>query len=143
MSCCKLGHTIKKKLLSLCYSKEPSVITEEHPIFLDGALCTIHVTTITSIDNYSKKCKIIHSRSYTQTPDYSDNIDAPWLWIGATAFWGDCDMTASLLPYVVEGNKITLELLCNIFPFHRNWKYLDSVTFKEVDFPEDGITITK
>lgn len=108
----------------------------------------MHVITAVSVDETIKKCKLEYPESYYYSKPLVYGIllsqaEAPWLWIGASAFWGDCDMTSSLLPYIVEGNRITLELLHKIFPFHRSWKYLDPVTLKEVEFPKDGITIGK
>jgi hypothetical protein len=46
-----------------------------------------------------------------------------------------------MAPYLVDGNTITPSLLSDIYPLMHDWKYLDSVTFKEVDFPNEGITI--
>jgi len=108
----------------------------------------MHTITSVSIDETIKKCKIEYPESYSYSKPLVYGIllshaEAPWLWIGASAFWGDCDMTDSLFPYVVQGNRITLELLHKLFPFHRSWKYLDPVTLKELEFPKDGITIQK
>jgi hypothetical protein len=146
MFCCKLGHSIKKKILSLCYSKEPSVSIKEYPIHLDGSLSIMHVITSVSIDETIKKCKIEYPETYSYSKPLVYGIllgqaQAPWLWIGASAFWGECDMTTSLLPYIVTGNRITIELLRKLFPFHCKWEYLDPVTLKQLEFPKDGITI--
>jgi len=148
MFCCKLGHSIKKKILSLCYSKEPSISVKEQPMFLDGSLIIMHTITSISIDEYVKKCKIEYPKTYSYSKPLVygillDQVQIPWLWIGASAFWGDSDMTSSLVPYIVSGNRITIELLGKLFPFHSNWKYLDPVTLKQVEFPKDGITIQK
>uniref|UniRef100_A0A6C0F2E8 Uncharacterized protein n=1 Tax=viral metagenome TaxID=1070528 RepID=A0A6C0F2E8_9ZZZZ len=148
MFCCKLGHSIKKKILSLCYSKEPFVSVKEHAIYLDGSLTIVHTITSVSIDETIKKCKIEYPESYSYSKPLVygillEHTQAPWLWIGASAFWKNCDMTSSLEPYIVTGNRITIELLGKLFPLHSNWKYLDPVTLKEVEFPKDGITIQK
>ncbi|NDB83723.1 MAG: hypothetical protein EB127_13510 [Alphaproteobacteria bacterium] len=63
------------------------------------------------------------------------------MWVGASSIFGEVDMTSSIAPYVVDGNTITPSLLSSIYPLLYNWKYLDPVTFKEVDFPDSGIII--
>jgi hypothetical protein len=50
-------------------------------------------------------------------------------------------MTDSFQPYLLPGNTITPEFLKSKYPYYYDWKYLDPVTFKEVDFPNTGITI--
>jgi hypothetical protein len=139
---CKVLNRILKKILLLWYTKEPSVTIREYPITLDGKMSNMYVITSVSVDRCVKKCVIDYS--YSRPIEYSflsKQAESPWLWIGASGLCGECDMTASVLPYVVEGNHITIELLDKEFPFHRNWRYLDPVTFKEVDFPIEGITI--
>jgi hypothetical protein len=147
MFCCKLGHSIRRKVLSLCYTKQHFVTVQEYPVVLDGQQCKVHVITSTSVDEYAKKYKISYSAlHYSREMIYEilfTNLDAPWLWIGAKSLLGDQDMTMSLVPYVVEGNRITLDLLQQEYPCLYDWKYLDRVTLKEIDFPKNGITIQK
>ena len=69
------------------------------------------------------------------------DIIEPWLWVGATSIFGAKDMSNEMQPFIVAGNTITTEILGEFFPWHYNWKYLDPQTFKEVDFPSEGITI--
>jgi hypothetical protein len=51
------------------------------------------------------------------------------------------DCSLALEPYVVPGNKITLDLLYHIDSSITEWRYLDPATFEHVQFPEEGITI--
>ena len=139
---CKLLNRLLRKILLLWYTEEPSITIREYPITLDGKLSNMYVITSVSVDTYIKKCVIDYT--YSRPLEYSflfRKAESPWLWIGASGLCGESDMTSYMVPYIVEGNHITTELLRKEFPFHRNWRYLDSVTFKEVDFPSEGITI--
>jgi len=135
MLCCKTGHALKKWVLSYIYPKEPFVyqssygdITIYGSISLDESIRKYKICNDNLIDNDIQD--ILHS-----------NVEAPWLWIGASSIFGIVDMTSSLNQFLVRGNHITSEILSKCYPYHWNWKYLDPVTLKEVDFPEDGITI--
>jgi hypothetical protein len=65
----------------------------------------------------------------------------PWLWIGGNSFYASQDRTSLLEPYLLPGNRITLALLNSLDNTISDWHYLDPATFKEVEFPEEGITI--
>jgi hypothetical protein len=54
---------------------------------------------------------------------------------------GRTDLTDSFEPFMSPGNHITPEFLRTMYPLYHDWKYLDPVTFKEVDFPNTGIII--
>lgn len=129
-----------RRILSLWYSKEPVVYQR----------VDTNVTTIESVslDRVITKYKIWDdiADARIMSPleaSYILNAKAelPWLWIGAQSLMGSDDMTKSFDGYIVPGNTITLEFLSARYPVYYGWKYLDPVTFKEVDFPDGGITI--
>jgi hypothetical protein len=140
MFCCKTGHSVKKWILSHIYPKEPIVYQSNYG--------DISILALVSLDERIRKYKVwkkdedIDVLSSSKIYDILQaKVDAPWLWIGCTTIFGEVDMTSSLDQYLVGGNHVTLELLSRMYPYHWNWRYLDPVTFKEVEFPEDGITI--
>ena len=108
------------------------------------------LTTLKSVsaDHWRRRYRIWQSGQCYITLSSQDVHDIfkakpekPWLWIGATFDGGTIDMTEQLDELIVYANKITPWVLSIIFPNHSKWKYLDPVTFKEVDFPVGGITI--
>jgi len=161
LSCFRAANSIKKLILSLWYSKEPVVsqVSQFRPI--TGTLPQILWTTIVpnnvfaisrirsvSIDEDLVKYKIWSAgeelRTLTERERYNilhDKVIEPWLWFGANNSRGTVDLTSDMNMFLVSGNKITLELLHDMHPGLSNWRYLDPVTFKEVDFPNSGITI--
>lgn len=61
----------------------------------------------------------------------------PWIWVGNPQT--ETDLTRTLDKYLVVGNRITRELVEHILP-GRTLAYVDK-TFKQLDFPGDGIVI--
>jgi len=61
----------------------------------------------------------------------------PWVWVGNPET--ETDLTRVFDKYLVVGNHITQELVEHILP-GRKLAYMDK-TFKQLDFPGDGITI--
>lgn len=155
MWCCRLGHSIQKQILSLWYSKEPVIYQTVYyrSSSLDSGFYTIpeNITAVTEIKSVSLTDQTVKYKIWENEVEYLDkeeleqimkeDVIDPWLWIGASTLFKDEDMTSTIQPFVVVGNKITLEMLEKFYPCHYKWKYLDTVTFKEVDFPVDGITI--
>ena len=138
MFCCKTGHSLKKWVLSYWYPKEPLVYQSTYG--------DISILSSVSVDERIRKYKIwkddIKILSSSEIYDLlHTKVNSPWLWIGASTVFGETDMTTSLDQYIVSGNHITPEILSRNYPYHWDWKYLDPVTFKEVDFPKEGITI--
>ena len=88
----------------------------------------------TSLDNSYVRYRITSNR---HVEPVDEKIEVPWLWFGSE---GE-DYTEQIRPFLVLGNHITLDLLSVIFPGRTNWVYLDPMTFNEVDFPIEGITI--
>lgn len=161
MLCCSVYHSIKRRILSLFYSKEP-VVSQDVNFIKDSSVVpdltwitivpdnSLILTTVksVSVDHWKRRYRIWQAGEcyITLTKEEARDIledkpDKPWLWAGATLDGGVIDMTQELDELLVHGNKITPWVLGVIFPNHINWKYLDPVTFKEVDFPVDGITI--
>ncbi len=129
-----------RRILSLWYTKEPVVYQR-----VDQNITTIKSV---SLDNAITKYKIWDNEEQARlmnateaTYILNEKVELPWLWIGAESLNGRADMTNSFEPYLVSGNTITSEFLQSIYPLYYDWKYLDPVTFKEVDFPDAGITI--
>jgi hypothetical protein len=138
MFCCRCLHTTKRQLLSLIFSKEP-VITRETGIYLTK------IESV-SLDKTIRKFKIWRDNSRILDDSeihtiLNEKIESPWLYVSANTPFGKVNMTDTLNQYLVSGNIITPEFLNRHFPFHYNWIYLDSVTFKELYFPSGGITI--
>ena len=137
MFCCKVLHTIKRNVLSLCYTKEPEL---SQYVEQDGTL-----VLSTSLDREIRKFKILDKPRYLTSKEVesvlANDIELPWLWIGASTWLDPIDMTSCVEPYVVAGNIITLAFLYEKFPWYSDWKYLDPETFEELDFPAKGITI--
>jgi len=77
-----------------------------------------------------EKIRLLHSRG-----------TLPWLWIGGDNNYTSQDRTRVIEPFIVPGNRITKELLYDIDPSISTWNYIDTATFKEVEFPKEGITI--
>jgi hypothetical protein len=161
MLCCRVGYSIKRRILSLFYSKEPVLSQEVNfiknssvipdltwiTIVPENSMIIITVKSV-SVDHWKRRYRIWHSGecyiTLTNTDIHDileDKPEKPWLWAGATFDGAAIDMTKDLDELVVYGNKITPWVLSILFPNHSNWKYLDPVTFKEVEFPVDGITI--
>ena len=137
MFCCKIFNRVLKQILSLWYPREPVVYQYTHgnltvveSISLDETIQRFKVWREPRLFSPSELNTLIHSK-----------VQPPWLWVGASSIFGEVDMTSSVAPYVVDGNIITPSLLSSVYPLLYNWKYLDSVTFKEVDFPDSGIII--
>lgn len=138
--CCRVGHSILRRILSLWYSKEPVVYQRVDQ--------NVTVVESVSLDRTIIKYKIWDSedearRLGPREADYilDTKVESPWLWVGAESVSGTADMTVYLNGYLVPGNTITPEFLMERYPLYCNWKYLDPVTFKELDFPDAGITI--
>ena len=129
-----------RRILSLWYTKEPVVYQR-----IDQNVTIIESV---SLDRTITKYKIWGSKDQARSlsPDETSFIlnqkaELPWLWIGADSLTGCVDMTSSLEKYLLPGNTITPEFLISTYPTHFKWKYLHPVTFKEVVFPDSGITI--
>ena len=138
MLCCRAVHSVQRQILSLFYSKEPEVYQY---IYED-----VTVIESVSLDRRITRFKMWDAEPKTLSDDDMKDVienrpEPPWLWVGASYFTDTIDMTSELEPYIVEGNKITLDLLGDKFPCYSYWRYLDAETLEEVEFPSEGITI--
>lgn len=94
-----------------------------------------------------KKCVIRYEgetvpRTWTESP--FDKIPrSPWVWVGDRET--EIDLTRTFNKFLVVGNKITKELVhhyVRVTPKTR-LMYIEAGTFKELEFPGEGITIAE
>ena len=138
MYCCRAGHSIRKQILSLIYPKEP-VIEQT----VDSNITKIeHISSqriITKYRIWDKEARVLTNEELAQL--FKEKVEVPWLSIGSQTIFGHFDNTELMNQYLVPNNTITLKFLEETYPYFYDWKYLDSQTFEEVDFPAEGITI--
>lgn len=130
MFCCRGVYSAKRQILSYFYSKEPVIETTHEKL---GPYFITRMESI-SLDKSYVRYRVTNNK---HVEPIDEKIEEPWLWLGSN---GD-DYTDLVRSLLVTGNHITLDLLGILFPGRTNWVYLDPVTFKEVDFPVEGITI--
>jgi hypothetical protein len=95
--------------------------------------------TITKYRIWDKQARVLTKDELNKI--FKEKISVPWLSIGSQSMLGHFDNTELIEQYVVPGNVITTTFLEDNYPYFYDWKYLDSQTFEEVDFPAEGITI--
>jgi hypothetical protein len=156
--CCRI-RKILRRILSFYYSKEPTIYTKSfvynpnnakinwEATVPDGVVFIEKIEAV-SLDERNVKYKVWNSGDRVRSMSLEDQMNVlnsrssyPWLWIGGVSYYKSQDKTSAVDPYLVPGNKITLDLLNSIDGTISNWHYVDPVTFKEIEFPEDGITI--
>ena len=71
--------------------------------------------------------------------------DLPWLWLGITNSAGQTIVaTNSVSDMMYHGTRVTPEYLTHITGFDSGvWRYIDSETLEEKDFPSEGFIIGK
>ena len=122
------------------YSKEPVIYQRvEQNVTIIDSVCLDR--TITKYKIWDNSIEPRHLDSLEAIKILNSKVETPWLWFGATSSMGSTDLTKLFEPYILPGNHITPEFLKNTYPLYYDWKYLDPVTFKEVDFPNAGIII--
>jgi hypothetical protein len=149
---------MKRRILSLFYSKEPTIYAETKVystvepkweiIVPEDTIIAEEVTSV-SLDDRIVRYKIWNAgeRHIRLTKQecisiLNAEVMTPWLWIGGETVMGDIiDMTEKIEEYMVPGNKITLQLLDVLNSSICKWYYMSPKTLKEVDFPTDGIVI--
>lgn len=79
-------------------------------------------------------------RSWTENP-FDKVVQSPWVWVGDRET--EIDLTRTFNKFLVAGNRITKELVHHYVRATPRTRlmYISSGTFKELDFPGDGITI--
>ena len=148
-----------RRILSFYYSKEPRFYSQlkvynPRNVKLDwettvppGVIVCEKMETV-SIDDRKTRYRVWNEGERVVSSPTEDKIKLlhsrgtlPWLWIGGNSIYQSQNRTSEIEPFLVPGNRITKELLGNIDPSIETWNYLDIQTFKEVEFPEEGITI--
>jgi hypothetical protein len=93
----------------------------------------------------NKKCVLKYGgdkipRTWTETP-FDRTPRTPWVWVGDRET--EIDLTRTFGKFLVVGNKITSHFVKSIIATTDKTKlvYIESGTFKELEFPGDGLTI--
>lgn len=93
----------------------------------------------------TKKCVIRYAgetipRTWTETP-FDRHPRTPWIWVGDRET--EIDLTRTFGRFLVVGNRITKQLVESLIRVTPKTKliYIQSGTFKELEFPGDGLTI--
>lgn len=76
--------------------------------------------------------------------DTVPSSNLPWLWVGAVYPNGEVkDITEEVNRYTTYGMRITPKLLQLVLLDNSevSWKYLDTKTLEEKDFPSEGFLI--
>lgn len=78
--------------------------------------------------------------TYDTTP-WDVKAKCPWVWVGDKET--EIDLTRTFNKFVVAGNRIEVDLVAHLIQFSDRTKlvYIESGTFKEQEFPGDGIVI--
>jgi len=137
------------------YSKIPvitgqiSVIENEEDYVVPPNLIIKERMELVSVDEYKVKNKLwypgekFHELSREEALDvFYSRPTKLWIWIGGEDNEAEImDMTEEVDEYLVEGNKINLQLLKRINPSIIKWTYYCSETFEIIDFPSEDIII--
>jgi hypothetical protein len=77
---------------------------------------------------------------WTTTP-FEKTPRTPWVWVGDRET--EIDLTRTFNRFLVVGNRITKDLVKKLIQVTPKTRlvYIESGTFKELDFPGDGLTI--
>jgi hypothetical protein len=93
----------------------------------------------------TKRCVVRYAgetipRTWTESP-FTKNPRTPWVWVGDRET--EIDLTRTFNKFLVVGNRITHELVEALIRVTPKTKliYIESGTFKELDFPGEGLTI--
>jgi hypothetical protein len=159
MFCFRNIQNCKRQVLSLWYSKEPVLIIKRKVHYLEDAeldwivkvpegVIITEQYSLVSLDKSIVKYKVWNSNQYYARPlesEIKNNLTLcskkPWYWIGGSDKNGNhLNATELLDPYILAGNRITLQLLQLLNSKICVWRILDE-TFNEIDFPTNGIII--
>jgi hypothetical protein len=118
----------------------PSIDLESHLTVPQGA-----VYIEEWVRESTKKCVVRYAgdtipRQWTESP-FAKHARTPWVWVGDRET--EIDLTRTFNKFLVVGNRITVELVESLIRVTPKTKliYIQSGTFKELDFPGDGLTI--
>lgn len=149
-------HSLRRKVMVFCCGKEPrySIAYTTRGAELDTWENTVPRGTFvfetvqrTIVDETETRTRIYYPGSIvpknTDGPSFfEENADLPWMWIGGLDEYGDIHtLTSEMSQFILRGNRITYALLWAEHPEIVTWKYMCPLTFEELDFPTDGITI--
>jgi len=118
----------------------PSIDLESHLTVPQGA-----VYIEEWVRESTKKCVVRYAgdpipRQWTESP-FAKHARTPWVWVGDRET--EIDLTRTFNKFLVVGNRITVELVESLIRVTPKTRliYIQSGTFKELDFPGDGLTI--
>jgi hypothetical protein len=130
--------TVRRSILSECFTDDQLENLDRVPedaVVVDEYLC-----------EGVRKCLVYYEGEALRPPSYLyDPFNTcpviPWIWIGDSST--DTDLTSALRKYVVPGNTIKLDLIYKIIQTtdKTNIVFIEPRTFKEVKFPEEGVSI--
>lgn len=75
--------------------------------------------------------------AWQQSP-FEKNAKCPWIWVGDRET--ETDLTRAFNKFLIVGNVITDELIGHLTSA-KDMFYIESGTFKELKFPEEGLVI--
>jgi len=86
---------------------------------------------------------MLHKTWYGPDPVHViENVKVPWLWIGAVFPHETVDATTQIDTVVRPGDHVNSDYLSSVTGHTPVvWKYLDTQTLEEKDFPSDGFVI--
>jgi hypothetical protein len=97
------------------------------------------------VENNVKRCIVRYPdeeipMQWTTTP-FEKIPRTPWVWVGDRET--EIDLTRTFNRFLVVGNRITTDLVKKLIQVTPKTRlvYIESGTFKELDFPGDGLTI--
>jgi hypothetical protein len=98
-------------------------------------------------DTHEKKCTVLYEgqqipKFWPMTP-FEDTAKCPWIWVGDRST--EIDLTRTFNKFLVIGNQIRPALVNKLIRVgeRTNLVYIETGTFKEVEFPGDGILIKR
>ena len=149
-------YSLRRKVMLFCCGKDPrySISYVLHGQDLDPWQNIIpHGTLLLQtvrrdiVDETDIRTRVFHTgETYSLTLDapsfFETKADLPWMWIGGIDRHGTTiSLTEELSRFILPKNRITLGLLRILYPEIVQWKYMCPLTFEELEFPAEGITI--
>jgi hypothetical protein len=113
---------------------------------MDPETCVVVPQDVVYIEDWvhdsTKKCVVRYAgeiipHSWTRSP-FDIHPRTPWIWVGDRNT--EVDLTRTFAKFLVVGNRITPALVNALAP-KTNLIYIESGTFKELEFPGETLTI--
>lgn len=122
------------------FINHPSIDLETYDIVPEGAIYIEEWVRDTTKRCVVKYAGDVIPSSWTETP-FDKTPRTPWVWVGDREM--EIDLTRTFKKFLVVGNKITSELVESLIRVTPKTKlmYIQAGTFKELNFPGDGLTI--